>query len=98
MNNTNNTNRREKIVRLMKSLFKNWITLGKKKNFDSPDSVNVGGRTGGDGAGAPTIHNAITLRPSHTGSVIATKLAITRDTQTQNKSPTNLAGNQRGLT
>lgn len=65
---------------------------------DLPDPVNAGANTGGDGAGAPTIHNAITLRPSHTGSVIATRLAITRDTQTQNRSPTNLAGNHRGLT
>lgn len=63
-----------------------------------PDPLKVGGNTGGDGAGAPTIHSAITLRPSQTGKVIAIKLAITRETHTQNKRPISLAGNQRGLT
>ena len=58
----------------------------------------AGGNTGGEGAGAPTIHRAMTRRPIHTGRVIATRLASTRETQTQSSRPTRRAGNHLGRT
>lgn len=57
-----------------------------------------GGSTGGDGAGAPTIHSAMTLLPIHTGRVIAIKLAMTKDAHTHSSKPTSLAANHLGLT